>query len=262
MDMTLNEILAGLVAFKGGIAIVWIAIFLVMERLRPASPEPEEVKRHPFARIGRNLTLFAVNGGASALLVVPLTAAAAAASPVQRPDWLGGLPGIAVDILLLDLFIYWWHRFTHVVSFLWRFHSVHHLDRFLDASSAVRFHVGEVLMSACARAAFIFALGIPLATVLVYETLLIMGTVFHHSNVRLPEKMEKALSLIIVTPSIHWVHHHAVRRDTDSNYSTVFSLWDRIFGTRSPTHRAADMTIGVEGEDEETLAALALRPFR
>ncbi len=145
---------------------------------------------------------------------------------------------------------------------LWRFHAVHHLDRFLDASSALRFHFGEVALSCLVRAALILLLGFPLVSVLVFETLVLLAAVFHHSNLRLPARLEGPLSWLLVTPSIHWVHHHRVRRDTDSNYATLLSLWDRLFGSRSATRRSAAMEIGVEGQSEETVPTLLLRPFR
>jgi sterol desaturase/sphingolipid hydroxylase (fatty acid hydroxylase superfamily) len=88
------------------------------------------------------------------------------------------------------------------------------------------------------------------------------ATIFHHSNLALPPRLEAALSRLVVTPSIHWVHHHRVRRDTDSNYATVLSLWDRLFASRSPRPRLAGMAIGVEGRDELALPQLLVAPFR
>jgi sterol desaturase/sphingolipid hydroxylase (fatty acid hydroxylase superfamily) len=84
---------------------------------------------------------------------------------------------------------------------------------------------------------------------------------FHHSNVRLPPRFERLLSRVIVTPSIHWVHHHALRSDTDSNYSTILSVWDRLFASRSPTQRTPDLEIGVEREHDRAFLALIVRPF-
>jgi len=174
---------------------------------------------------------------------------------------MAGWPGLGLDLLLLDFWIYWWHRLNHRWPLLWRFHEVHHLDEFLDATSALRFHSGEVLLSAVVRALVIVVAGVPLASVVVFETVLAVVVMFHHSNLRLPRAFERALSLVIVTPSIHWVHHHATRTDTDSNYSTVLSVWDRLFGSRSANRRVVDMAIGVEGHHEEPLAGLLLRPF-
>ncbi|HEX7967120.1 MAG TPA: sterol desaturase family protein, partial [Stellaceae bacterium] len=179
-----------------------------------------------------------------------------------RPAWWSGAGGLAADLLLLDFLIYWWHRANHVVPFLWRFHGVHHLDRFLDTSSAVRFHFGEVLLSALARAGVVVLLAIPLSSVLAFEALVLMAAMFHHSNLRLPSRLERALALVVVTPSIHWVHHHRVRADTDSNYCTILSLWDRLFASRSPHSRTLDMPIGVEAREEQTLLGLVAAPFR
>jgi sterol desaturase/sphingolipid hydroxylase (fatty acid hydroxylase superfamily) len=169
--------------------------------------------------------------------------------------------GLALDILVLDFWIYWWHRANHEIPVLWRFHEVHHLDRFLDTTSAVRFHFGEVLLSAGVRAAVILALGIPITSVVVFETLVLLSALFHHSNIRVPPRLERALATVIITPSIHWVHHHRKRVDTDSNYGTIFSFWDRLFASRSRTPRRPGMAIGVEGREEKGIAGLLARPI-
>ena len=179
-----------------------------------------------------------------------------------RPGWLSGGLGLIADILVLDMLIYWWHRLNHEIPFLWRFHEVHHLDEFLDVSSAVRFHFGEVLLSAGARAVIIILLGIPFTSVIVFESLVILSALFHHSNLKLGEKLESALARVIVTPSIHWVHHHAIRADTDLNYATLFSWWDLVFRSRSATRRRADMKIGVENRSDEAVLPLIVMPFR
>jgi sterol desaturase/sphingolipid hydroxylase (fatty acid hydroxylase superfamily) len=108
----------------------------------------------------------------------------------------------------------------------------------------------------------VLVLAVPLPTVLVFETVLLIATIFHHSNLRLPPGLERALSRIIVTPSIHWVHHHRIRADTDSNYSTVLSIWDPLFRSRSPTRRTPDLEIGVEGREELPVLDLVAVPFR
>jgi hypothetical protein len=136
------------------------------------------------------------------------------------------------------------------------------LDRFLDSTSAIRFHFGEVLLSAGFRALAVLLLGFPFVSIVLFESLLLCATIFHHSNLRLPAHFERALSAVVITPGIHWVHHHAARADTDANYGTLFSFWDRIFRTRSPTRRTPAMAIGVEGEGDRALPALLARPFR
>jgi sterol desaturase/sphingolipid hydroxylase (fatty acid hydroxylase superfamily) len=243
----------------GVVVFAWFALFFVGERLAPAV---QPLVPTGLARLGRNAAFWLLNALLSPLAVLPLTAWAAAHRLDVRPQWWAGLPGLALDMLLLDFLIYWWHRANHEWRPLWRFHEVHHLDRFLDSTSAIRFHFGEVLLSAGARAAIVLLLGFPFASMVLFEALLLCATIFHHSNLRLPAGIERALSLVMITPGIHWVHHHAVRADTDANYGTLFSFWDRIFRTRSPTRRTPTMAIGVEGEDERALPALLARPFR
>ncbi|WPZ35406.1 sterol desaturase family protein [Thalassobaculum sp. OXR-137] len=242
---------------KGLAVAAWILLILTAERAAPAV-----ARRGGWPRILRNAGLFAVNIGLSRLAVIPITVFAASVALDWRPSWLQGGWALVADLLILDLWIYFWHRANHAVPFLWRFHEIHHLDEFLDASSAVRFHAGEVLMSAAVRAVVIVLLDIPLASVLAFETLVLVAAVFQHSNTRLPPALERALSAVIVTPSIHWVHHHAVRRDTDSNYGTGLSVWDRIFATLSPTPRTPEMAIGVERAHDRGFLALLIRPFR
>ena len=144
---------------------------------------------------------------------------------------------------------------------LWRFHQVHHLDELLDTTSAVRFHFGEVVLSALARALVIILLDLSLLAVIVFEALILTGAIFHHSAARIPARLERALASVIVTPSIHWVHHHAIRADTDSNYGTIFSFWDRLFRSRSATARFAGMKIGVERMRDRPLLRLLAAPF-
>ena len=241
---------------KGGLVLLALLAFLVLERLFPMARIIGGARR-----VLRNLTLAVVNAGLSWAVAVPVSALAAGWAPDWRPLWWSGWPGLVIDLLLLDFWIYWWHRANHVLPFLWRFHEVHHLDETLDASSALRFHFGEVLISSLVRALVIFLLGLPLAHVVIFETLLAVATMFHHSNLRLPSWFERPLSLVLVTPSIHWVHHHARRADTDSNYSTVLSVWDRMFGSRSATARTPDMAIGVEGRRDRDIAGLLRKPF-
>ena len=264
----MEQALDTFLTWKAAAVAGWLAVFFVAERLRPAAAElvtegaPARGRpRGGLARLGRNLGLWLSNVVLSPLFVLPVSVFAASHSLDWRPGWWSGLPGLALDILILDVLIYWWHRANHEIAFLWRFHEVHHLDRFLDTTSALRFHFGEVALSALARAAVIVILGMPLHSVLVFEALVLCAAIFHHSKLALPAMPERALSRAIITPSIHWVHHHARRADTDSNYGTLFSFWDPLFGTRSPTARARDMIIGVEGMEERGILALLGRPF-
>jgi sterol desaturase/sphingolipid hydroxylase (fatty acid hydroxylase superfamily) len=257
------EALLSLNAFLVGAVFLF---FVVYERLRPATESPlllriGQASAAAWRRLARNLSLFGINLLLSPLVVVPITVWAGGFSLGLRPAWWSGWPGLLLDLVLLDFWIYWWHRANHEVPFLWRFHQVHHFDELLDSTSAVRFHFGEVLLSALVRALVIIVLDVPLASVLAFEALVLIGAIFHHSDARLPPRLETLLARLIITPSIHWVHHHARRADTDSNYGTVFSFWDPLFRSRSLTRRWPAMPIGVEGARERPLLRLLLTPF-
>jgi sterol desaturase/sphingolipid hydroxylase (fatty acid hydroxylase superfamily) len=245
------------VDWKVIVAATAILLFFVAERLLPAVNQQDR-----FIRLARNYGIAAINFGVSPLIVVPMAAFASQMSLQWRPDWYSGWTGLTLDLLLLDVWIYWWHRLNHMVPFLWRFHEVHHLDEQLDSTSAVRFHFGEVILSSIVRAAVILIAAIPLTSVIVFELVVLVSALFHHSNLRLPSKLETILSRVIVTPSIHWIHHHAKRDDTDSSYATVLSLWDGIFASSSKTVRTPEMSIGVEGRRDVRYLKLLLRPFK
>ncbi|WP_421779575.1 sterol desaturase family protein [Kiloniella litopenaei] len=253
-----------LLAYKGLIVFVWLLLLFVLERTFPASAltkNSEGVEKYFPVRVWRNICLWFCNLLLSPLVVIPLTIWATTHLVGWRPAVLSGGIGIILDVILLDCLIYWWHRLNHEIPFLWRFHEIHHLDMNLDTTSALRFHFGEVILSAIMRVLVIVLFDIPLVSVIIFETILLIGTIFHHSNLRLDHRLEKVLSMVIVTPSIHWVHHHALRRDTDSNYGTVFSFWDRVFRSKSLARRTLNMKIGVEGATDKSLPQLFLRPF-
>lgn len=232
---------------------LWFALLFALERVRPALHHP-----HNTTRLGKNLSFWLANSALSLAIVLPLTAFAAENALWQRPAlpmaWLA-------DVLVMDLWIYAWHRANHRLPFLWRFHEVHHLDAHLDSTTAFRFHAGEVLLSAFARVPIIMLCAIPFAHVLMFELLVLLHTVFHHANITLPAQAERRVRRIIVTPAMHRMHHHNRQRDTDSNYGTILSLWDRLFVSYNARVFDDGMKIGVEGKPEKPLARLWTSPF-
>lgn len=253
------------------VALLLLGLF-VAEHYAPAVAVPDSIKAS--RRVLKNLSLWLGNSFMSPLIVLPITLYAVSWDGgwsgewnwvwdgSWRSSWLDGWGGLLLDILLLDFWIYWWHRVNHRLPLLWRFHQVHHLDQWLDVTSAVRFHFGEVILSALVRGLVIVSLGMPLSSVIVFETLVLLGAGFHHSNLRLPIKFERALSKVIITPSVHWVHHHVTQQDTDSNYGALFSFWDRLFGSKSESVRTANMNIGLDQRNDKELLQLLLEPFR
>jgi len=139
---------------------------------------------------------------------------------------------LVLAILVLDGWMYVWHRLNHGVGFLWRFHRVHHSELQMDVTSANRFHFGEIAISGFLRIPLIVLLGLSFGQLLAYETALFVVVQFHHANIRLPAAIERVLSRVIVTPGIHRIHHSDWQPETNSNYASLFSFWDRLFGTR------------------------------
>lgn len=146
---------------------------------------------------------------------------------------------------MLDYGNYLWHLLNHYVPFLWRFHNVHHIDLDLDVTTAIRFHYGEIVLSVFSRGAIILILGASPLLILVYEIFFEAATNFHHSNLRLPYHWEKLITKFIVTPRMHGIHYSIVKRETDSNFSVIFSFWDRIHQTLRLNIPSHAINIGV-----------------
>lgn len=195
--------------------------------------------RDRFARFrhgGRNLALGALNGMVVALLFAgPLSAAAgrARANRFGLMHWLDLPPGAAlvVSIVLFDGWMYAWHRANHRVGLLWRFHRMHHTDRELDVTTALRFHTGEIAISSTLRAAVLVLLGMSFRWLIFYEIALLPVIQFHHSNVRIPYGLDRVMRGLLVSPGMHRLHHSVLRREHDGNYASIFSFWDRLFGS-------------------------------
>jgi sterol desaturase/sphingolipid hydroxylase (fatty acid hydroxylase superfamily) len=137
----------------------------------------------------------------------------------------------ALAVFLLDAWTYGWHWLNHRVAFFWRFHRWHHADRAMDVTTASRFHTGEIILSSIFRVPVLALIGCSLAELAIYELLLFAVVQFHHANIAVPERLDRVLRLVIVTPALHKVHHSEVRAESDSNYSSLFSWWDRVFRT-------------------------------
>jgi sterol desaturase/sphingolipid hydroxylase (fatty acid hydroxylase superfamily) len=172
---------------------------------------------------------------------------------------------VVLAFLLMDLSFYYWHLLNHQVPLLWRFHNVHHFDPDLDVTTALRFHFGELAFSAGFRIVQIVAIGVSPWTYLAYEAVFQANTLFHHSNVRLPIRLERALSKVLVTPRMHGIHHSNFQRETNSNYGVVFPWWDRLHRTLGLNVPQSAITIGIPGysnpEDNRLWEAIWM-PFR
>src|SRR6185295_5013183 len=145
----------------------------------------------------------------------------------KLPVWLEA----SISFLIIDFTNYLWHILNHKLPVLWRFHIVHHTDHDLDVTTAIRFHYGELIGSVFFRGAFVFLSGAGPMLVLIYEIVFEAATQFHHSNLKLPVKVERIINTIFVTPRMHGIHHSIMKNETDSNYAVIFSFWDRACKT-------------------------------
>jgi len=240
-------------------ALLWL------EWRRPLRREVEP----KLTRTARNLAVAGI--GVVALQLTERPVALELATLVERHD-LGLLKLLrlpvwletALAVALLDYTLYVWHVLTHKVPFLWRFHVAHHVDLDLDASTALRFHFGELALSVPWRAAQLLIIGVSPIAYSTWQTFVFLSIMFHHSNVELPIGLERALNRLIVTPRMHGIHHSIVRDETNSNWSSGLTIWDRLHGTLRLNLPQGEITIGVpayrEPEDVELLKILPM-PF-
>lgn len=243
------------------LALLWLA-----ESLIPLIEDRKQRAAHG----GANLALGIINGAIHSFLLAGATLMVtewARTQPFGLLHWVV-MPTAATAVaavLLFDMWQYWWHRIAHAVPFIWRLHSVHHTDEEMDASSGVRFHTVEILLSGVARLAVLPLIGMTVGQVLIYETIALPVILFHHSNVRVPPALDRILRMLIVTPSMHWVHHSRWQPETDSNFSSILSWWDRLFGTFRLRDDPRTIDLGLDGYEESewrTLKGMLLSPFR
>lgn len=160
---------------------------------------------------------------------------------VQAPVWLK----ILFTVVFMDFILYVWHFLNHEMPFLWRFHRMHHSDLNMDVSTATRFHIGELAISAVIKISLIFFLGASPVGVLIFESAVVLCAQFHHSSIKVPKWFETVYWILFVPPSMHRIHHSVVIKERDTNYGTILSLWDRFLGTLLSDVDQGKIRIGV-----------------
>ncbi|MBJ6725004.1 sterol desaturase family protein [Geomesophilobacter sediminis] len=242
-----------------------MAAVVAMELKRPL----RRARQDKLLRDLRNMTMAATSAATVALLEKPVTTRLTAL--VQQKRWgllkLVRLPfavELFLSVVLLDYTLYLWHVLTHRVPFLWRFHQPHHVDLDMDATTALRFHFGEIALSVPWRGTQVLVLGISPLGLGLWQTLTLMAIMFHHSDQRLPLRLERWLSRLITTPRMHGIHHSIVRDETDSNWSTIFSWPDYLHRTIRLNVPQDQVTIGVPAYQDPaqlTIGKILMLPF-
>lgn len=243
----------------------FFVILFVLERLFPL--------RQAKSPLGSRLLVNAVVSSLAIAigLAVVRPAATTVLSFVSDREWSlasliseNALVQAVLGFALLDLSFYYWHRANHTWPFLWRFHNAHHIDPDLDVSTAVRFHFVEIGFSAVFRALQAILIGGTPWVFVAYEFVFHLNTLFQHSNLRLPVGVERALVLVLVTPRMHGIHHSKRFHEANSNWSSVFSFWDRLHGTLRLDVPQAKVDIGIAGyarPEDNTVAGVLKLPF-
>jgi len=172
---------------------------------------------------------------------------------------------ILVVFLLFDIWMYYWHMANHEFAFFWRFHRAHHSDVEMDTTTALRFHPGELTLSSFIRLPVLILIGMNFGELVLFEVMLNISTLFHHSNLALPETWDRLIRVLMVTPNMHRVHHSVEPDDKKSNYTSLLSLWDRLGGTFRVREDTRTITLGLPSYREEKYQRLwgfLITPFR
>ena len=253
-DLTLNPSF-----IRSTVLIVGLVLFTVIETVRPY--RKPATPRAP--RWAENLGLALVNVTFVGTIVghpIVTKALTLGSNPLRSlPPLLHGL----LALLILDAGHYLWHRASHRVPLLWRLHRVHHCDRDMDISTYMRFHPLELSLGLIVKALLIVLSGVTPLQLVTFEILFNTAAQFHHSSLALPGKVEKALVALIVPPCMHRVHHSVIIVERDSNYGTILSLWDRLFGSFRLREDVPAIRMGVGGHKDVTgFTKLMVLPFR
>jgi len=241
-------------------------VLLILQRVRPLRRLVEPGLPHLVRNASLAGTAFALLG----VLQIPLLEPVSRWAMERQVGLLFRLPvssGVrtVLGIILLDYTLWFWHWMNHRVPLFWRFHLVHHADRDLDTSTGMRFHFGELLLSAGYRAIQIVVLGASQEALSVWLSLLTLSVLFHHSNLRLPIAVERVLVRVVVTPRMHGIHHSDRLVEADSNWSSLLSVWDVLHGTAVFGIPQDELVIGVPAwsvERDVGFVSMTAAPFR
>ena len=170
---------------------------------------------------------------------------------------------LALTIILIDVLTYFMHVLFHRFPILWRFHRMHHSDTGMDVTTGARFHIGEHAISIIVRCGCYALFAMKLEHILLYEIVFLANVFFHHANISIGEPLDRLYRIFLTSPNMHKVHHSDTRIETDSNYTSLFSIWDRVFGTYRIVNNPKDIAYGIKGlEEDQTVIKMLLTPFK
>ena len=238
-------------SFRAGILVGGIAFFWILESALPLFRFKYHKVKHAGINFFLTFTTIIINFIFAGLLLLVsrwvVTNEFGIIQWVTLPFWAEVLLGL----LLLDLIgAYFIHWLEHQVKVMWQFHVVHHSDTNVDTTTANRHHPGESVFRAVFTTLAVLIAGAPLWLVFLYQSISVVLSQFNHANIHLPERINRILSWVFVTPNMHHVHHHHTQPLTDTNYGNIFSVWDRLFGTFAYVPDPNKLVYGIDTHPE------------
>lgn len=248
-----------------GLILAAMALVALVETLVPLHARGRWYKAHVGPNLALTFITFATNVVFNAALVTALFALQAAHAGLLYHLPIPRLATAVLGIAALDFAFYVAHRAMHASPSLWRFHAVHHSDPAVDVTTTIRQHPVESVIRYVFMAAFAIPLGVAPGPFAVYRVWSALHGLLDHANVRMPQRLDTLLSLVVSTPNMHKVHHSRAARETNSNYGPMLSLFDRVFMTFTPSVRGPRVVYGLDGFDDEprqSTGGLLALPFR
>lgn len=265
LDGFLSTALAPLNFMAIGFVLAAMAVVSIIELLIPLHARKAWNNDHLVPNLLFTLIYFATNLFFTAVLVLGLAWLDTAGFGLLRVVTLDPWLEIAATVVALDFQAYAVHVAMHALPGFWRFHRVHHTDPAIDVTTALRQHPGESVIRFVWLSVFACALGASLTAFALYRVLSALQALSEHANIRLPQSLDTLLSLVIASPNYHKIHHSRDTSQTDTNYANIFSLWDRLFATYTPSREGHGIDYGLDGFDgraDQTAWGLLALPFR
>jgi sterol desaturase/sphingolipid hydroxylase (fatty acid hydroxylase superfamily) len=258
--MNLLDSLSAIAMITAGMALV-----ALIETVAPLRAPGRWSRAHRGPDLALTVLTFAANLVLNVALLALVVAVESAGIGVLHRLSVPPLPAAILAVAGLDLAFYAAHVSWHKIPVLWRVHAVHHADPTLDVTTSFRQHPMEGLLRAAAMAAAIVVIGPSAAAFAAYRSASALTALLEHTNLRAPRRLDEALALVTTWPHLHKIHHSRVRAETDTNYGNRLSVWDRFFGTFTPSRRAETVVFGLDGFDApelQTTTGLLALPFR
>ena len=248
-----------------GVILAAMAVVGLIEIVTPLRARTTANGFHLAPNMALTFITFATNLGMNIAVILGLAWAQANEFGVLNQLHVGPIWHALIVVMVLDLSFYVAHVSMHKIAMFWRFHAVHHSDPAVDVTTTIRQHPGEGAIRYIYLALFAIPLGASLPAFAIYRLASVINGLLEHANIRLPRWLDRMLSWLTTWPNLHKVHHSRDQSLTETNYGNLFSLWDRLFGTFTPSRFGAAVEYGLSGTDqasEQTTAALLAAPFR